>query len=105
MDNKFCGDNEIIFICKEIDRLFEIDKLIVFGVKRNEKNNSVTDVDICVVCEYGDKNAWLKKAYLEIESKVPYDIFLYTPSEWDEMTKQSESFASRIVRKGCVVIG
>ena len=105
MDKRICDEKEIAFICDEIKRLFVIEKLIVFGVKRREIDNGVTDLDICVVCEHDDKNVWLKKAYLEIDSDIPFDIFLYTPSQWEEMIKQSESFASRILRKGCVVYG
>lgn len=105
MDKRIFDEKEIAFICEEIKRLFVVEKLIVFGVKRREVDNEVTDLDICVVCEHDDKNEWLKKAYLEIDSEIPFDIFLYTPSQWTEMIKQSESFASRILRKGCVVYG
>ena len=105
MDNNLCNAKEITFICQELKRLFDVEKLIVFGVKRSENDSSVTDLDICVVCKYTDKTAWLKKAYLEIDSEIPFDIFLYTPDEWNLMTRQTESFASRILRKGCVVFG
>ena len=105
MADNLCESREIGFICNEIKRLFEIEKIIVFGVKRSENENTVTDVDICIVADTKNKNAWIKKAYIEIDSDIPFDIFLYTPSEWEALTQQSESFASRIARKGCVVYG
>ncbi len=97
--------NEISFICDELKRLFDIEKIIVFGVKKREKDNCITDLDICVISnvETCEKNAWLKKAYLEIDSEIPFDLFLYTPCEWESLTKNESSFASRIARKGCVV--
>lgn len=96
---------EITFICDEIKRLFDVEKIIVFSIKRCEKNNCVTDLDVCVVSSVvpEDRNAWLKKAYLEIDSEIPFDLFLYTPEDWESLTQDDSSFASRIARKGCVV--
>ncbi len=105
MLGNLCESKEIGFICNEIKRLFQVEKIIVFGVKRSENENTVTDLDVCVVANTNDKNAWIKKAYIEIDSEIPFDIFLYSPSEWENLTQQSDSFASRIARKGCVVYG
>ncbi len=104
LDNNIALDKEISFICDEIKQSFDVEKIIVFGVKRSEKDNSIVDLDLCIISkEIKNKNAWLKKAYLEIDSDVPYDLFLYTSAEWEECIKQSKSFASRIERKGLVV--
>lgn len=105
MGNGICDSKEIRYICNELKNLFDVESITVFGVKRSEKDNAVTDLDICVVANTQDKNAWLRKAYIEIDSPIPFDLFLYTPDEWNELTKQSESFASRIARKGCVFFG
>lgn len=105
MSNNLCESKEISFICEEIKRLFDVELITVFGVKRKENDNSVTDLDICVVANTEDKNAWIKKAYIEIDSEIPFDLFLYTPQEWESLNQQSESFASRISRKGCVYFG
>lgn len=105
MSGNLCEAKEIKFICEEIKRLFDVESITVFGVKRCESDNSVTDTDICVVADTDDKNAWIRRAYLEIDSEIPFDLFLYTPAEWKTLTCQSESFASRIVRKGCVFFG
>lgn len=105
MKDNLCDSNEITFVCNEIKRLFSVESIIVFGVKRSEREDRVTDLDVCVVAETEDKKGWLRKAYLEIDSEIPFDLFLYTPTEWETLTKQSESFASRIARKGCVFFG
>jgi len=95
---------EVSSICNELLALFDIEKMIVFGIKRKENDLSVTDVDIAVISNVlSCKNDWLKKAYLEIDSDIPFDLFLYTPEEWDISVRDSASFASRILRKGCVV--
>lgn len=104
LDNNIAEIKEISFICDEIKQNFDVEKLIVFGIKRSEKTNKITDLDICVIAkEIDNKNLWLKKAYLEIDSDIPYDLFLYTTKEWEECIKQTKSFASRIERKGLVV--
>lgn len=103
MDRSIADINEISHICESIKSGFDVEKLIVFGVKRSERNNTITDVDICVIAtDINDKNQWLKKAYLEIDSDIPFDLFLYTSSEWEECLKITKSFASRIDRKGFV---
>ena len=105
MENNVCSCKEIRFICEEIKRLFDVETITGFGAKKNQNDDSVTDMDICVVANTDNKNAWIKKAYLEIDSEIPFDLFLYTPDEWSALTRQSESFASRIQRKGCVFFG
>ena len=103
MDSNIVHDQEIQTVCNGLISLFDIEKLIVFGVKRRVANGKITDMDICLVCNCEcDKNSILKRAYLEIDTDIPYDLFLYTPSEWDSLTQKSESFASRIARKGHV---
>lgn len=104
MENDLANSKEISYICQRIKECFDVEKLIVFGVKRREKDSSITDVDICVIAkDIDDKKSWLKKAYLEIDSDIPYDLFLYTLNEWNDCIKQTKSFASRIERKGLVV--
>ena len=104
MDKNIAENKEIFHLCNEIKRLFNIEKLIIFGVKKSEKDDTVTDLDICIIAEnIDDKNAWVKKAYVDIDSDIPYDIFLYTHQEWNECLKTTKSFASRIDRKGYVV--
>ena len=105
MNDSLINAKEIAFVCEELKKLFPIEKIIVFGIKRSEKDSSVTDADICVIANTDDKNAWIRKAYIEIDSEIPFDLFLYTPNEWEALTQQSESFASRILRKGCFVYG
>ena len=105
MSNNLCESKEIRFICEEIKRIFTVESITIFGVKHKENDNSITDLDVCVVANTDDKNAWITKAYLEIDSEIPFDLFLYTPQEWETLTRQSESFASRISRKGCVYFG
>ena len=100
----FSLPKEVSAICERLKTLFDIEKLIIFGIKRSEKQNIVTDVDICVITnEQIDKNIMLKKAYIEIDSDIPFDLFIYTAEEWADRIQHSKSFASRIVRKGCVV--
>ena len=104
MEQNMAFDKEITDICDGLTRLFDVEKLIVFGVKRSESTKNITDLDICVIADYDyNKNDFLKRAYLEIDSDIPFDIFLYTPTEWNNLIKKSESFASRIDRKGCIV--
>ena len=104
MKNYALLPSEITNVCEDMLRLFDVKRMVVFGIKNDEKCKGVCDFDLCVVADsIDDKNIWLKKAYLEIDSDIPFDLFLYTEKEWDDCIKFSESFASRINRKGSVV--
>lgn len=96
---------EIKVITDKIALLLEAELIYVFGVKRNDPDDNVTDFDVCVVtslAENTERNYLLKRVYMEIESEIPYDIFLYSPTEWNHFTQNPSSFASRILRKGVI---
>ncbi|HHY51830.1 MAG TPA: nucleotidyltransferase domain-containing protein, partial [Clostridiales bacterium] len=35
----------------------------------------------------------------------PFDVLLYTPREWEQLTADASTFASRIIQEGTIVYG
>ena len=79
-------------------------QVYLFGVKKSECDDCVTDFDLGVVTPLirtdGDRLALVKQINLELDTDTPFDLFLYSPSEWEALTQDESSFASRIKRKG-----
>ncbi len=87
---------------KEFEKIFSPEKMYVFGVKTNSLDDKITDFDVCVIADFKEeeKRNLLKKAYLQTDSEIPFDVFLYSPEEFYSLSKDSASFVSRILRIG-----
>jgi len=85
-------------------RLLSPTKVYLFGVKTSEGNDCVTDFDLGIVTPLiqsdGDRLSLTKEVYFALDTDIPFDLFLYSPSEWEALTGDEASFASRIKRKG-----
>lgn len=94
---------DILFVTEQLKDIFGAEKIYVFGVKYDcEDTPCVTDFDVCVVADIDeyDKTPLLKKAYLQIDCDIPFDIFLYGVDDFRRLAEDSASFVSRILRKG-----
>lgn len=98
----------IVPLIEQLKEIFNAEKIYVFGVKYNSQNeNEVTDFDVCIVADFNEceRNALLKRAYMESDCDIPFDIFLYTPSDFDELSEDPASFVSRVLRIGRLYYG
>jgi len=64
-----------------------------------------TGFKLCVVASLQDKRKAEHCAYMEIDCDVPFDLLLYTPEEWADITARKDSFAAKIQRTGKIVYG
>ncbi len=91
---------ELHRLLSEIVRLSGAEKLIVYGLKREGAGDRVRDVDVCVIADCEDKRLLERRLYLELESDISFDVILYTPEEWERLSADPQSYASRIAAKG-----
>ena len=89
-------------VCRDIARLFSPERVILFSVKRSV-SGAVRSFKVCVVMDTPRTPDIEKRIYLEVDSKLPFDVLVYTPREWAELVSQADSFASTIIREGTVV--
>ena len=100
--------DNILPAVEQIKEVFNAEAVYIFGVKYNSQQMEyVTDFDVCIVAEFEeeDRNALLKKAYMQTDCDVPFDIFLYTPEDFEKFSKDPGSFVSRILRVGRLYYG
>ncbi|MDR1117006.1 MAG: nucleotidyltransferase domain-containing protein [Oscillospiraceae bacterium] len=95
--------NPVELITREITKLTNAEKIILFGSKKDVVSGQIKDIDICVVCEAPDKSGLENTLYLTIDSEISFDIIIYTPDEWTALTADRQSFAYRILEKGILV--
>lgn len=91
-------------VCDEIIRLFKPDKVILFHVKRS-LDGEVRSFKLCVVIDTDDKNSTEKHLYLDVDSDIPFDVLVYTPTEWNGLLVEKSSFACRIIKEGKYIYG
>lgn len=93
---------DILNTVNELKEIFQPEKIYVFSVKTNSSNDNVTDFDVCVVADFNaeEKRALLKKVYMQSASEIPFDVFLYSPNEFEALSKDGATFVSRILRIG-----
>lgn len=91
-------------VCGRIISAFRPRRAILFSVKHSP-SGSAKSFKLCLVIDTPDKAAAEKEIYLQIESDIPYDIILYTPSEWETLLGEKGSFAGIIEREGRLLYG
>lgn len=99
---------DILYVTEQLKDIFPAEKIYVFGVKYDDEDmTGVAEFDVCIVADVDecDKLPLLKKAYLQIDCDIPFDIFLYSVEDFEELSYDSASFVSRILRKGRLYYG
>ena len=78
-------------------------KLFFTAQRLDVATGDVKDIDVCLVVETENKAELERELYLAIDSDVSFDIIIYTPSEWEVLIPDAQSFAHRILEKGTVI--
>lgn len=92
--------DELKAVLDEIRSISNAENLIVYGLKREGASERVRGVSVCVIADTDDKTALESRLYLEIESDIAFGVLIYTPSEWERLLSDPQSYASRIAEKG-----
>lgn len=80
-------------------------KIILFGSVAAGIVHKNSDIDLCVIAEYSDKQKLLQDIYMHIESESPFDVVVYSPADWEKNVNDTASFAHLIHTKGTIVYG
>ncbi|MEN6459967.1 MAG: nucleotidyltransferase domain-containing protein [Syntrophomonas sp.] len=96
---------EIQSIKEQVIRLFKPEKILMFGSQAKGSARQQSDIDLCIILNTDNKRALLADMYLQIDSKRPLDLILYTPQEWSQVVGESGTFAYMIAEKGEEIYG
>lgn len=96
---------EVDNIKKQIIEKYDPKEIILFGsvAKGIFKVNS--DIDLCVIKDTKDKKNLLAEMYIYIDSRIPFDLVLYTSEEWNKCVNDKNSFAYIINNTGVKIYG
>ncbi|MGI6404246.1 MAG: hypothetical protein ACOX0K_08605 [Oscillospiraceae bacterium] len=91
-------------VVQEIARLLSPRTIYLYNQKYNPKGEQ-TSFKLCVIAQVADKEQAERDIYRQVDCPIPFDILLYTPQEWERLTGDSSTFASRIQNEGTIVYG
>ncbi len=91
-------------VVQEIARMLSPRAIYLYNQKRNPKGEQ-TSFKLCVIADVADKGQAEKDIYRQVDCPIPFDVLLYTPREWEQLTADASTFASRIIQEGTIVYG
>ncbi len=80
-------------------------KIILFGSCAAECARNNSDIDLCIICKYEDKQQTLMDLLINIDYERDVDFILYRPEEWEKYKDDTTTFANVILTKGVVIYG
>lgn len=97
--------NEVNSIKEQIVSYYAPSKIVLFGSQARGTATKKSDIDLCIVKDTDNKRDLLTDMYLNVESDRPFDLLIYTESEWNECVNDTSSFAYLINKRGAVIYG
>lgn len=81
--------------------------VILYGEKVTMEEHRVKSADFCIVLDEFNrsKDKLLRDLYLTIQTEIPVQFLLYTTKDWEKATRDPNSYASRIQRRGRLLYG
>ncbi len=101
-DNKYVKDIEkkLLDHSKEIKRIYLVSvKVDTAGELTSFKLGLIVDDSVTSTSEYA------ARVYMDIDCELPYDIIVYTESEFERLKDDNGTFANKILSKGTVLYG
>lgn len=98
------GEGTVEAVVAEIAELLH-PKVIYLYNQRISLRGEFVSFKLCVVARFDDKHQAELAVYRHVDSEIPFDVLLYTPEEWEELSRDTAAFASHIIETGTVVYG
>lgn len=88
-------------------RTFAPSKIILFGSFARGDQNRASDLDLVVVADttlpFCDRIGRALEACSAASERLPVEILVYTPAEWERMVRAGSSFARLVLSEGRVL--
>lgn len=97
--------NEIEDIVSQVIKQYKPIQIILFGSCAKGCITEKSDIDLCIIHEYEDKQELLIDMLMTLESNRDLDIVLYRPNEWEKYKQDPANFAYIISSKGVILYG
>ena len=97
---RFLCEEELERIVEQMIRLYQPKSLILFGSLEKGAVRENSDIDLCVVVDTPNKRKLASDMYIHVESRVAFDLVVYTEEEWQRNIQNKASFAHQIWKEG-----
>ncbi|MCI8601089.1 MAG: hypothetical protein HFE45_05785 [Oscillospiraceae bacterium] len=91
-------------LAQEIVNLCDPEEIWLYN-KKTDLGGKTTGFKLCVVTSDADTASLEQKIYLALDCPIPYDLTVYTKTEWKEALENPFSFAGSISEKGYRLYG
>lgn len=96
---------EIDSIKNQIIDRYKPCEIILFGSCAAGCARKDSDIDLCIILDYEDKQETLMDLLINIDYDRDVDFILYSPEEWNKYKENTTTFANLINRKGVAIYG
>lgn len=105
LERKALLEKELARIIETLKREYQPQKILLFGSLVTGRTGPWSDIDLLLVKQTNKRFVErLKEVALLTQPRVGVDFFVYTPGEFDEMSKEPNSFQHReMLEKGRVL--
>ena len=95
----------------EIDRMIERlvarykpDLVVLFGSAARGEFGEDSDVDLLIVKKTRRRPIWRRvDARKAMDARIPVDVIVYSPSEFERLVRDVNSFVSQVIEEGTVL--
>ncbi len=96
-------DERITALVEAIAQLVRPVRIIIFNIKYNP-SGELLSFKLCVIVKETECYKTEQKIYLNLECEIPFDVLVYNADHWNSVICDPETFASRGIMKGGVVL-
>ena len=89
-------------VTKEIIEYCHPNKIILFSWKHNVKDE-LSSFKLIVIADHSEGLS--HDLYLNIDCEIPFDLVVYSTTQWEELSHTQNSLAERAIQKGVVLYG
>jgi hypothetical protein len=68
--------------------------------KKVGSDGKVKSFKLCVVSDFVHKPTAERQIYVNIDSEVPFDVLLYSNTEWNDLSPDASTFAYSVLTGG-----
>jgi hypothetical protein len=98
-------DKKIEEIKDQILQIIHPKAILLFGKKITHPENEIKSIDLCIITDTDDKKETMRKIFINVDSKIPFNAYIYTCKEWAQLSSEDDSFAYRIKSRGTLLYG
>ena len=99
-------DPKVQQIVDELVKNYQPEKIIMFGSRVTGKTHEWSDVDLIAIKKTDKKfRDRIREASSSFRHVLPVDVIVYTPEEFEQMSKENRFVREEILGKGQVIYG